>query len=138
MWRVYGGAIMIIGGIAAFIDARRHIPVPARQPEIGVITPASGLSPTAYDLLRIGGWALVILGGVTVALGLIRYAMAGAAAKPLATAEISANGASRHDRRTATLRTPGPSAGPSVGEATQPWDEGSHGEAVEPNPRRSL
>jgi hypothetical protein len=35
--------------------------------------PASGLSPTAYDLLHIGAWALVILGGLTVLLGLIRY-----------------------------------------------------------------
>jgi hypothetical protein len=132
MWRVYGGAIVIIGGIAAFIDAHRHIPVPARRPEIGLITPASGLSPTAYDLLRIGGWALVILGGVTVALGLISYAMADAATKPLATTEISANGASRREKPPATIRTPDPRAV----EATQPWGEGSHGEAVEPNPRR--
>jgi hypothetical protein len=132
MRRVYGGAMLMIGGIAAFIDAHRHIPVPARRPEIGVISPASGLSPTAYDLLRIGGWALVILGGVTVALGLIRYAIAYAATKPLATTEISPNGASRHERPPATIRPPSP----SVLEATQPWDEGSHGEAVKPNPHR--
>jgi hypothetical protein len=73
MLRVYGGAIPIIAGVAAFIEAHRHIPVPARRPEVGLIIPASGLSPTAYDLLRIGGWALVILGVLTVVLGLIRY-----------------------------------------------------------------
>lgn len=130
MWRVYGGAIMIIGGIAAFIDAHRHIPVPARRPEIGVITPASGLSPTAYDLLRIGGWALVILGGVTVAVGLIRYAMAAARTRPPATAEMSANGASRPGKPQSITKPASPGAIP----ASQPWDEGSHGEAVQPGP----
>lgn len=129
MWRVYGGAILIIGGVAAFIDAHRHIPVSARRPEVGVITPASGLSHTAYDLLRIGGWALVILGGVTVALGLIRYATATAATKPLATTEISANGTSRPEGRRAPAKAPRPGSA-----ASTPWDEGSHGEAVEPNP----
>jgi hypothetical protein len=73
MLRVYGGAIPIVVGIAAFIEAHRHMPVPARRPEIGLITPASGLSPTAYDILRIGGWALIIFGILTVVLGLIRY-----------------------------------------------------------------
>jgi hypothetical protein len=34
---------------------------------------AQGLSQTPYDLLRIGAWALVILGALTVALGLIGY-----------------------------------------------------------------
>ncbi len=73
MLKVYGGAIPIVAGIAAFIEAHRHMPVPARRPEFGLITPASGLSPTAYDLVRIGGWALVIFGSVTVILGLIQY-----------------------------------------------------------------
>jgi hypothetical protein len=73
MWRVYAGAVPIVAGIAAFIEAHRHIPVAAQHPELGLVRPASGLSPTAYDLLRIGGWALVIFGSVTVILGLIRY-----------------------------------------------------------------
>jgi hypothetical protein len=34
---------------------------------------ASGLSQTVYDLLRIGGWALVIVGALVVVTGLIRY-----------------------------------------------------------------
>jgi hypothetical protein len=128
MWRLYGGVILILGGIAAFIEAHRHIPVPARHPEVGLISPASGLSPTAYDLLRLGGWALVILGAVTVALGLIRYAVGYAGTKPLATTGISANGASKQARPPATAKT----AGQSGAQETQPWDEGAHGEAVEP------
>ena len=38
--------------------------------------PASGLSQTAYDLLRVGAWALVIVGGLLVIVGLIRVAQA--------------------------------------------------------------
>jgi hypothetical protein len=33
----------------------------------------SAWSQTAYDLARIGGWALVILGAATLIVGLIRY-----------------------------------------------------------------
>lgn len=76
MRMVYGGAIMVIAGVSAFIEAHRHVPVPAGRPAVGepgLIAPASGLSPTAYDLLRIGAWALVIFGTLTVVLGLIRY-----------------------------------------------------------------
>lgn len=31
-----------------------------------------GLSPTAYDLVRIGGWALLIFGAVIVVFALVR------------------------------------------------------------------
>jgi hypothetical protein len=34
---------------------------------------ASGLSHTAYDLVRIDGWALVIVGALLVVTGLRRY-----------------------------------------------------------------
>jgi uncharacterized membrane protein HdeD (DUF308 family) len=90
MWRVYGGAIMVIAGIAAFIEAHSHHPIAGRiapttedtralqalQEHEGItFAPVGhhGLSNTAYDLLRIGAWALVILGALTVLLGLIRY-----------------------------------------------------------------
>jgi hypothetical protein len=87
MWRTYGGALMVIAGIAALIEAHSHHPVAAvppthlrpgvalalERPVVSAGEPASGLSPTAYDLLHIGAWALVILGGLTVLLGLIRY-----------------------------------------------------------------
>jgi len=85
MWRVYGGAALVIAGIAAFIEAHSHAPAvesrclhPSEEGECR-LGPGShyevhlGLSQTAYDLLRIGAWALVILGVLTVVLGVIRY-----------------------------------------------------------------
>jgi len=76
MWRVYGGALMVIAGIAAFIEAHSHAPEVIYERSGGDEYGRSihlGLTHTAYDLLRIGAWALVILGGLTVALGLIAY-----------------------------------------------------------------
>jgi hypothetical protein len=81
MVRAYIGAIMLIGGIAAFIEAHANHPVPAFTPPAEFRwgrpdmepSPASGLPPTAYDLLRIGAWALVILGGLTIAFGVVGY-----------------------------------------------------------------
>lgn len=85
MWRIYGGAVAVIAGIAAFIEAHSNRPVPAftvpgdalekaRFARAGAVpVPSSGLSSTAYDALRVGAWALIILGALTVALGLIRY-----------------------------------------------------------------
>jgi len=132
MSRVYGGAILVIGGVAAFIEAHRHMPVPAQRPGVGLVIPATGLSPTAYDLVRLGGWALVILGSVTVLVGLVRYAVRYAAGKPPGAVEMSANGASRHERSL----TEGAAPSPSGIEATHPWDEGPHGEAVQPTRER--
>jgi hypothetical protein len=81
MWRIYGGAITLIAGIAAFIEAHSHPPeLESRCRTGGTACPLEdfrnvhiGLSQTAYDLLRIGAWALMILGAVTVIVGLIRY-----------------------------------------------------------------
>ncbi len=86
MWRVYGGAVAIIIGIAAFIEAHSHAPAviyACRHPseEEGTCGLGAGsryevhlgLSHTVYDLLRIGAWALVILGALTVVLGLVGY-----------------------------------------------------------------
>jgi peptidoglycan/LPS O-acetylase OafA/YrhL len=81
MWRVFGGAAVVIAGIAAFIEAHTHRPVTTpladrvvarRAAELGLGL-HTGLSRTAYDLLRIGAWALVIVGGLTVMVGLIGY-----------------------------------------------------------------
>lgn len=66
---------MVIGGIAGFIEAHSHAPGEACRKVFCLEgeTRPTGLSRTVYDLLRIGAWALVILGGLTVILGVIRY-----------------------------------------------------------------
>lgn len=86
MVRVFGGAALVVAGIAAFIVAHTHRPMEAVAIPGGLITkqefaregvvarPASGLSQTAYDLLRIGGWALLIFGALLIVVGLIGYA----------------------------------------------------------------
>jgi uncharacterized membrane protein HdeD (DUF308 family) len=83
MVRVFGGAALVVAGIAAFIEAHSHRPVPAhvlrtdavgiKYPPQGPPHPAYGLSRTAYDLLRIGAWALVIVGALSIVVGLIGY-----------------------------------------------------------------
>jgi hypothetical protein len=79
MRQVFGGAVLVIAGIAAFIEAHDHRPIRSTITLEGSVAeklashPASGLSQTAYDLLRIGAWALVIIGGLLVVTGLIRY-----------------------------------------------------------------
>ena len=78
LWRVYLGALLVIAGIAALIEAHANRPMAATSATEGFavnLSPhgASGLSPTAYDLLRIAGWALLILGVVTLTLGFMQY-----------------------------------------------------------------
>jgi uncharacterized membrane protein HdeD (DUF308 family) len=83
MWRVYGGAVAVLAGIAALIEAYSHSPEPPLVPTnfkgpnvLGVLelrSSTSGWSQTAYDLARIGGWALIVLGAVTLIMGLIRH-----------------------------------------------------------------
>jgi hypothetical protein len=62
------GALLMVAGVAAQIVARRHRPIPGSDATFGA---ASGW-PTTYDLMRIGGWALLIFGAVTVAFALAR------------------------------------------------------------------
>jgi hypothetical protein len=75
MWGVFGGAVLVSAGIAEFIEAHSHRPVGlvVEVSEGRVRYPAPGLSHTAYDLLRISAWALVIYGGLLVIVGLIGY-----------------------------------------------------------------
>lgn len=81
MWRIFIGAALIVAGIAAFIEAHSHRPgsesfCPGHEVECRLgtsITVHVGLSQTAYDLLRIGAWALLIVGGLLVIVGLIGY-----------------------------------------------------------------
>jgi hypothetical protein len=78
MLRVYVGAIMAIAGVAALIEASsHHTGAPEFDPravggKVAVTESAAGLSRDAYDLLRIGAWALVILGAVTVVIGVVQ------------------------------------------------------------------
>jgi hypothetical protein len=81
--QIFAGAALAIAGVAAFIEAARHHPVahiggglPPGLPPLPGAHPlplASPLSPTAYDLLHIAAWTLVIVGGLLVVTGLIRY-----------------------------------------------------------------
>jgi hypothetical protein len=81
MWRVFGGAVLVIGGIAAFIEAHSHRPIthyvcPNGSEECKdakLFAHHHGLSQTAYDLLGIGAWALIIIGAVLVIVGLIGH-----------------------------------------------------------------
>ena len=74
MWRVFGGAALVVAGIAAFIEAHSHKPFPrAGSSYLERVEHSGALSQTAYDLLRIGAWALVIVGALLVVTGLIQY-----------------------------------------------------------------
>jgi hypothetical protein len=81
MRQIFGGAVLVIAGVAAFIEAHSHPPELESRCRTGgkaclledFMNVHTGLSQTAYDLLRIGAWALVILGAVTLIVGLIRY-----------------------------------------------------------------
>lgn len=78
MWRVYGGAIAVIAGIAAFTEASTHRPILACVPNCERVNNfhdagVEAWSATTYDLVHIAAWALVILGALTLVLGLIRY-----------------------------------------------------------------
>jgi hypothetical protein len=81
MRQVFLGAALVIAGIAAFIEAHSHPPeLESRCRTGGYACPLEdftqvhvGLSQTAYDLLRIGAWALMIIGGLLVITGLMRY-----------------------------------------------------------------
>lgn len=90
MRRIYGGAATAIIGITALIVAQRHHPEANDVANIarsfggknvlGILTLTnhrSAWSQTAYDLVRIGGWTLAILGLATIAIGLVRYAHRG-------------------------------------------------------------
>jgi hypothetical protein len=68
------GATLAVAGIAGFIAAGAHHPLrcPGCVPPPFSSSEPSRLSTTAYDLLRIGSWALVIFGALLVLIGLMR------------------------------------------------------------------
>ena len=69
MRQVFGGAVLVSAGIAAFIEAHTYKP---HRPEVEPLSSAP-LSSGSYDLLRIAGWALVVFGTVIIITGLIAY-----------------------------------------------------------------
>jgi hypothetical protein len=69
---VFVAGLMMVAGIAGLIEDDHYRPLPAGYFTPGVGGAPSRLSETAYDLLRIGGWTLVILGGLLALVGLIR------------------------------------------------------------------
>jgi hypothetical protein len=75
MQQVLGGVVLVIARIAAFIEVHSHQPIYAerRFGRGAGLELQPGLSQTPYDILRIGAWALVIIGGLVVVTGLIRY-----------------------------------------------------------------
>jgi hypothetical protein len=69
MWRVYGGAVLAIAGIAVFVEARLHKPCAYGSSPC----PASGhLENMTYKYLLKGGALLVLLGAVLVIGTLVR------------------------------------------------------------------
>jgi hypothetical protein len=73
------GALLIVGGIAAQIEAARHRPSigsgPGRDVDGLVFSGPSfhlGWSSTAYDAVRICGWPLIIFGAVIIVFALVR------------------------------------------------------------------
>jgi hypothetical protein len=132
MSKVYTRAIFIVAGIGAFIEAQRYVPVPAQGAEGGLVSPATGLSNTGYDLLRLGGWVLVVFGVIAVASALVEYAVRYRAEWPGSTAR-SANRASLHGEDSAHERLLSVKPlHPGTFEAA-PWDDGPYGEAVQPS-----
>ncbi len=69
MRQVFGGAVLVSAGIAAFIEAHTYKP---HRPEIEPLS-TTPLSRGGYDLLRIIGWVLVVFGTVIIITGLIAY-----------------------------------------------------------------
>jgi hypothetical protein len=70
------GALLTVAGIAGQIVAGRNHPVDAIYAPtiVNGSSPASGWSHTAYDLIRIGAWGLIVFGAVIVAFALVREA----------------------------------------------------------------
>ncbi len=98
---ICGGVLGVLVGIAALAVAASNRPethYPAARSGfagknvlaiIDLRRPASGWSQTAYDLVRVGGWVLVILGVLTLIGALVlrdRHRPKGAAARGQADA----------------------------------------------------
>jgi hypothetical protein len=68
------GAVFLIAAVAGFVI------LPGQKPALAAYCAffanchvMTGLSQSAYDALRIANWAVLIVGALVVALGVIRY-----------------------------------------------------------------
>jgi hypothetical protein len=76
MWRIYGGAALFLAGVSAFIADFRNRPESVLRVHGVHAELLAGLTPTAYDLIHVAGWALIIAGVLLMIMGLIRYSAA--------------------------------------------------------------
>jgi hypothetical protein len=74
MRQIFGGAFLTTAGAAAFIEAASRHPAPCPEwADCHVLGQPAPLSWTAYDALLVAGCALVILGGLLIVIGLVKY-----------------------------------------------------------------
>jgi hypothetical protein len=75
MRQVFGGAALIIAAFALAAAAQRNQPIGSSfiPGQAGSYSPAHGLSRTAYDVVRIGALALLLVGVLLIVMGMIQY-----------------------------------------------------------------
>lgn len=68
------GTLLMVGGIAVKTTAARHAPLATRIPTLprAYLLSRGGWSPTAYDIVSVVAWMLLIVGIVVVAFALAR------------------------------------------------------------------
>ena len=76
LWRLWLGAALMLAGVSAFIVDFRNKPLPVLEISGTHAALVSGLTPTAYDVIHVAGWALIIAGVLLMIMGLIRYSAA--------------------------------------------------------------
>jgi hypothetical protein len=76
MRRALLGALLAVAGIAALIVASRHHAVFGHPGGYSIVgeppVRLSGWTTTTYDVVRIGGWALIVFGAVILLFAVIR------------------------------------------------------------------
>jgi hypothetical protein len=71
------GTVLLLGAVAGFVIVPEHKPAVIGGSQWGGYLlggTSVGWSHTAYDAARIGTWALLIVGAILIAVGLISYA----------------------------------------------------------------
>jgi hypothetical protein len=84
MRQIFSGAALLVAALALAAVAQANKPVDSTravyppgpgsgETRFGPVIPASGLSHTAYDVLRVSIWALLIFGALLIIVGLMKY-----------------------------------------------------------------